>query len=279
MDELNYSSNALNVLDKFLEVEKVIFVEGVDDETFWDKVIGQFYNHSYEVKSLNGKSNVIEKLNDLRENPNLEFYVAMDYDYSYFNDEIEPHSQLMFTYGYSIENSLIQKNVIKELMKNCGQRNFKEIEDEYNSFENSIIMLINLCLIKDIYCYDNGIESLIGKNISKFCGNRNPEGYKLEEKDITKFSEKITLNEMVENNYQNKLDTSKFKPIDILNGHFLFSMLLKFVIRNSKAFREKLSLSNDGLLLILFSVFDKGFKPNHPHYEYYKNEVNKLNVS
>lgn len=278
MDELNYSSNALNVLDKFLEVEKVIFVEGVDDETFWDKVIGQFYNHSYKVKSLDGKPNVIEKLNDLRENPNLEFYVAMDYDYSYFNDEIEPHSQLMLTYGHSIENSLIQKNVIKELMKNCGQRDFKEIEDEYNSFEYSIISVVNLCLSKDVYCYDNGIESLIGKNISKFCGRKNLEGYKLKEKDILKFSEKIILNEEIENNYQNKLKSSKFKPIDILNGHFLFSMLLKFVIRNSKKFRATLSLSNDGLLLLLFSVFEKCFNMNHPHYEYYKNEVAKLNT-
>lgn len=110
MDELSYSSNALNVFDKFLEVEKIIFVEGVDDETFWDKVIGEFYNYSYRVESLDGKPQVIKRLNDLRENPNLEYYVAMDYDYSYFNDEIESHPQLMFTYGHSIENSLIQKN-------------------------------------------------------------------------------------------------------------------------------------------------------------------------
>ena len=143
MDELAYSSDALNVLDEFYEVSVMVYVEGVDDEIFWNKIIRTFYNEEFQVESLGGKEEVKKAFEALQVDDTLSYFVASDADYSYFNNEIIESDRILLTYGYSIENTLIQKDSIMQLLLNVGTHNKQKAENEFSVLEGSIDKLIN----------------------------------------------------------------------------------------------------------------------------------------
>lgn len=280
MDELAYSSEALNVLDEFYEVSVMVYVEGVDDEIFWNKIIGTFYNEKFQVESLGGKEEVKKAFEALQEDDSLSYFVASDCDYSYFNNEIIENDKILLTYGYSIENTLIQKDSIMQLLLNVGTNDKQKAENEFGVLENSINKLVNNSLAKDIYCYSQGIKSIIGNNIDKFIPDKSiTKQYDISEEIIGKCTQSICINNDYELEVNSKLQVSRFKAIDIINGHFLVSMLLKFISYNSKNFRKTMKLSTDGLLFALFNAFDTQFNSNHRHYSYYQTQVTKMTGS
>lgn len=277
MDELAYSSDALNVLDEFYEVSVMVYVEGVDDEIFWNKIIRAFYNEEFQVESLGGKEEVKKAFEALQVDDTLSYFVASDADYSYFNNEIIESDRILLTYGYSIENTLIQKDSIMQLLLNVGTHNKQKAENEFSILEGSIDKLINYSLAKDIYCYSQGIKSLIGNNVDKFIPDKSiSKQYDINEEVIVNFTQSIDIDNEYVLEVNSKLQSSRYEAIDIINGHFLVSMLLKFISYNSKNFRKTMKLSTDGLLFTLFNAFDTQFNSNHRHYSYYKTQVSKM---
>ncbi len=277
MDELAYSSDALNVLDEFYEVSVMVYVEGVDDEIFWNKIIRTFYNEEFQVESLGGKEEVKKAFEALQVDDTLSYFVASDADYSYFNNEIIESDRILLTYGYSIENTLIQKDSIMQLLLNVGTHNKQKAENEFSVLEGSIDKLINYSLAKDIYCYSQGIKSLIGNNVDKFIPDKSiSKQYDINEEVIVNFTQSIDIDNEYALEVNSKLQSSRYEAIDIINGHFLVSMLLKFISYNSKNFRKTMKLSTDGLLFTLFNAFDTQFNSNHRHYSYYKTQVSKM---
>lgn len=277
MDELAYSSDALNVLDEFYEVSVMVYVEGVDDEIFWNKIIRAFYNEEFQVESLGGKEEVKKAFEALQVDDTLSYFVASDADYSYFNNEIIESDRILLTYGYSIENTLIQKDSIMQLLLNVGTHNKQKAENEFSVLEGSIDKLINYSLAKDIYCYSQGIKSLIGNNVDKFIPDKSiSKQYDINEEVIVNFTQSIDIDNEYVLEVNSKLQSSRYEAIDIINGHFLVSMLLKFISYNSKNFRKTMKLSTDGLLFTLFNAFDTQFNSNHRHYSYYKTQVSKM---
>ena len=132
-------------------------------------------------------------------------------------------------------------------------------------------------LAKDIYCYSQGIKSLIGNNVDKFIPDKSiSKQYDINEEVIVNFTQSIDIDNEYALEVKSKLQSSRYEAIDIINGHFLVSMLLKFISYNSKNFRKTMKLSTDGLLFTLFNAFDTQFNSNHRHYSYYKTQVSKM---
>lgn len=274
MDSLTYSTDALNVIDELYEVETIIYVEGNDDVIFWRKIFKRFYNKTFKVIDLGGKPELLKIAGSLQSDKELEYVVAFDLDYSIFNDEIPKHPNIVTTFGHSIENSLIQKKAVFTLAENCGFNDQKLLNVEFNVLYSSIDTIVSELLPLDIYNYANDKKSVIGKNIQKF--SKKGKVYRIRKQDLT-----IYINPDIDidfvKNVKSIYEESRLGVMDVINGHFLFSALIKFLNINSKGFRDSLNLSNDALLMSLLTNFDGFFDADHPHYNFYSHEIGGLN--
>lgn len=276
MDSLAYSTDALNVIDDLYEVSTVIYVEGSDDVIFWRKIFKRFYSKSFEVIDLGGKPELIKIAESLKEDESLGYIVAFDLDYSIFNNELPNHPNIVTTFGHSIENTLIQKKAIFTLAENCGLNNENLLNIEFNILYSSIKVIVDELLSLDVHNYSNNKKSVIGKNIQKF--SKKGKVYRIKKQDLSSYIS-ISLDVDFDKNIRATYDSSRLTVIDVINGHFLLSILLKFLDLNSKSFRSSLDLSNDALLMNLLSIFDGFFNEDHPHYDFYLEKIGCLNIT
>lgn len=276
MDSLIYSTDALNVIDDLYEVSTIIYVEGSDDVIFWRKIFKRFYSKTFEVIDLGGKPELIKIAESLREDEDLEYIVAFDLDYSIFNNELPSHPNIVTTFGHSIENTLIQKKAIFTLAENCGLTNESFLNTEFDILYSSIKVIVDELLSLDVYNYNNDKKSVIGKNIQKF--SKKGKVYRIKKQDLSLYVSS-SLDMDFDKSIRATYDSSRLTVMDVINGHFLFSILLKFLDLNSKSFRSSLDLSNDALLMNLLSVFDGFFSEDHPHYNFYLEKIGSLNIT
>lgn len=273
-DDFEYSPEALDSRKYLLDVDAVIYVEGVDDELFWPKVFRKFSNKTFFFENVGGKRELLKKFEILKEN-NSHFIIATDLDYSFSIEEFN-HSNVIKTYGHSIENTLIQKSSIIEILENSNNKGNSHALSEYRVFNENIKLIIEGLLHLDIFCCETDVKSIIGKNITKF--TETSKTYRVCEGKIKRF--KSTINIPNEANYKQelmlKLSEIKLTSLDLINGHFLFSGLLKLIVSNSEGFRDSYSLTSDSLLTTLLILFKSIFNNTHPHYEYYETEVLRI---
>ena len=55
MADLTYSADAHNVLSKFYNADKMVYVEGDDDVLFWEFIFNKFSNFKVKVQGVGGK--------------------------------------------------------------------------------------------------------------------------------------------------------------------------------------------------------------------------------
>ena len=257
-EELEYSPAALDSRNLLLDVDAVIYVEGVDDKLFWPKIFGKFSNKVFSFEDVGGKPELMKKIRILKEN-NSNFLIATDLDYSYFIEEGFDHSNVITTYGHSIENTLIQRESIIEIVENSSNIDRGKLISQYEEFSENIDLIISGLLHVDLFCHENNIKSVIGKNIDKF--SKSSKTFYICEDKVKRFKSEIYIPDEIE--YKKiiikKLSTLRFTSLDLINGHFLFSSLLKFVICNSEGFRDSLNFSSDSLLTTLLVSFKSMF--------------------
>lgn len=273
-DDFEYSPEALDSRKWLLDVDAVVYVEGIDDELFWPKIFNKFSSRDFSFEQVGGKPELIKKMKILKDN-NSEFIIATDSDYSLFIEEFD-HENIIKKFGHSIENTLIQKESIIEIVENSSNKKNKDIISQYQLFQNNIDQLVYELLHIDIFCYENDHKSVIGKSAEKFTKSKN--SYFFCDKKIAIL--KIGINMPNEEACKEKLNIDMCKlnlnSLDVINGHFLKSSFLKFVIFNSEGFREKYNLSSDSLLTNLLISFRNIFTDTHPHYAYYETEVLRI---
>jgi hypothetical protein len=274
-DTIEYSPEALNVRNNFFEVDAIVYVEGVDDKLFWPKIFSKFSGKVFLFEDVGGKPELLKKIKILKEN-NSRFIVATDLDYSFFIEEGLNHSNVITTYGHSIENTLIQKSSIIEIVENSSDINKGRIISLYEDFYENINSIIGSLLHIDIFCSENNIKSIIGKNVGKFAKSK--KTYCICDKKIITHKSSIDIPNELEckENLNFRLASLRFTSLDLINGHFLLSSLLRFVVINSEGFRESLKFSSDSLLTTLLISFKNIFDSDHPHYSFYQSEVSKI---
>lgn len=289
MSDFEYSNEALNSISYFYKVEKILYVEGDDDELFWEEVLS-FYNvESTKTISLGSSSEVDKYINNLINNDELNFFVARDLDYLLFNSNYIEHDKVLYTSGYSIENTLIKKDSVINAISSYGR--IKKSDIDVNNFEKWIseilIVLKELVffdIINDITCKENvqhnGIQ-ILGDNCTRFMASDTSEMF-----CTTKINEFIQSKEL-EKIYSHKKDYVNQKIIDInkslleiIRGHFLFSATLKYVSFSISKYNEsKKKISNDALFSLLISNLKTILYSNSIEYEHYRMESSKLQNS
>lgn len=276
MADLEYSVEASNILNKFHSVDVMLYVEGVDDIPFWEFVFEKLSDITVKVQQVGGKPNLEKYANEVFEGK-LNSIVAMDSDFSVFDDGII-HPNILRTFGYSIENTMINDNSIQDVIRSIGRIPRKDIPIEICSdWLNDVASKVEYLVAYDVenHVRGHGI-SVVGDNCSRFIkGKSSPVicpvkvsayidaiGFELLHDDF----EKIRLH-IMDNN---------FDFLDFIRGHFLFSATQHFVSSTISEFRSKVSISLDSLFGALMLAFEKRFSEGHPHYHYYKAQVSNV---
>lgn len=170
-DDFEYSPEALDSRKWLLDVDAVVYVEGIDDELFWPKIFNKFSSRVFSFEQVGGKPELVKKMKILKDN-NSEFIIATDSDYSLFIEEFD-HENIIKTFGHSIENTLIQKESIIEIVENSSNKKNQDIIAQYQFFQNNIDQIVYELLYIDIFCYENDHKSVIGKSAEKFTKSKN----------------------------------------------------------------------------------------------------------
>lgn len=279
MAELSYSNDAENVLNKFYGVDTIVYVEGIDDVLFWEFIFNQFADYSVEINDVGGVFEV-EKYIVKIEAGEIKGVVACDADFSY-TGRFSKHQNVLRSYGYSIENSIICQNTLKKVIRSIGRVPMRNIDDDnishwFQALADSTKDLV----IQDIanHIMDEG-KSVAGDNCNRFM--RSSKSAEICPRKIEQHLADIDLkmSKRLENEIIRSIAESDRTEADFLRGHFLFSASLRYVISEIRKFGKKVAISNDSFFGALFIAFEAVFNSKHSQYNYYQNIVSQVEVS
>lgn len=278
MGNLDYSNEANNILNRFYQVDTMVYVEGIDDIPFWEYLFEKFAPFTFEVKDVGGITelhNYIEKIIDNE----ITSIVACDADFTYVG-EFPIHDNIIRTYGYSIENSLICVRTIRKVIRTIGrlhgyfitQADIQNWITELNESSYDLVFhdIANFLLKEG--------KIVTGDNCSKFTTSR--YSYTLCQNKISSHLESINLpiDEDLEKTINDRLNNNDKVIFDLLRGHFFFSVALKYVTKTLSNASRKISLSNDAFFGALLLAFETVFDGNHIHYEYYQSSISRIQI-
>ncbi|HBM2026214.1 TPA: DUF4435 domain-containing protein, partial [Acinetobacter baumannii] len=132
MNNLEYSTDAKNILNDFYEVDKILYVEGIDDKVFWGILFDRYSDKTVEIIDVGGVENLKPYIEQIERSEILNAYVACDQDYNFFKDK-EWHNKVICTFGHSIENSLVSRETICDVVRGFSKSNKKSTI--YNSID------------------------------------------------------------------------------------------------------------------------------------------------
>lgn len=273
MSSVEYSSDAVNVLNKFHRCQVLIYVEGDDDKLFWDVILKKFGIKNYKIEPKDGCDELDKYISRLI-SEDLNIYIARDSDYIDIVGNFPQHKRLIKTYGYSIENTLFDPSSVAEIARLWVKGNEVDEQEIYESIDN-LLSTLKPMLALDIanYKYDLFVN-VLGDNCTWYMKSQSCADIdsKKVEAHYRKIVDKFTEEQI--DYVTNIINESDFELFEVVRGHFLQSIIIKLIsmcVANN-GYTQK--LSHDALytnaiqqLKIMFS------DEEHAHYDHYKNSI------
>lgn len=273
MSDFEYSADALNARNAFLGVDAIIYVEGDDDVPFWYEIFSKVSGFSFEIEPRGG-SNELDKYICLIENGDINAIAARDADYLPFMGRVSGSKKVVYTLGYSIENTLYISSSVHALAKQwCKAPTLPSsvCTDWLLDFSLKIAPLVaqdiaNAKAATGLHVLHDNCSQFMSSKMSCF-----PCAQKVQAK-LTEMQPLLpadTLNEATA-----AVGESPEKIIQTIRGHFLASAVARFISKQAQALDRKISLSGDGLYTAAMTYLSGHFKEGHPHYNHYINSAN-----
>ncbi|MFJ5390860.1 DUF4435 domain-containing protein [Pectobacterium sp. CHL-2024] len=274
-------TRALSVINRFKRVSAVMYVEGPTDRVFWNNLLNYrgVRNISIEIA---GSCTIIDEYILKIINENLNIYVARDKDYKFNLNKIPEHHRVLFSFGHSIENTLIyDESLISIVSAIGGDRNVCSalVQEWVRYITNQLQPLVtrefaNEEIGSGISILGEHGNNLFGSNWNSNNFPQNKIAEKIAEVDaIIPHDKIISANNLVTENLSN--------VCCFIRGHFLFSLALKFVkeIISELMGKNSINISNDSLITMLSMNFRAAIADGtHPHHGHYMSELDKINI-
>ncbi|MGY2409579.1 DUF4435 domain-containing protein [Pseudomonas pergaminensis] len=273
MSALEYSDEALNALDVFLECDHILFVEGDDDVLFWRTVFEKNSNLSVDIRPVGGV-NELKPYVDKVKAGELSCLVAQDSDYTRYVSGFVPHPRVLHTYGYSIENTLYKPELISSVIGLWAKKDISCVEEVKEWLSNFTLLSAPLFYLDFInYKKELKIDTGAG-HCQKFMLGRLSE-----QLDVAKLCEHVEGIRAAHGVIYSEADVQaivKVPVVVLMRGHFLQSAVLRFINRKIKAFGRNASVSVDALYAHAIHYFQNGFSWKSPEGKHYIKEVSKI---
>ena len=272
MSSLEYSIDALNVLNKFHRVETIVHVEGDDDVVFWSAVFEMFTDRKIEFLP-SGSCTELDKKIRLIEEGQIASLAARDSDYLVFKSDLSEHPKVIYTYGHSIENSLhypCSINTVTKIVCRTGSDQSELCKEWLNQFSESTLPLLCLEIANEIA--GTGI-AFLGNNCSRYMKGSGM-AVVCKEKVETKLTEalpSIPIEARAE--AEEIVAEVDFDVRRWLRGHFLASGVQQFISTMLKKTGRKGSVAYENLFGQSIICLRAIFEANPEEKNYYKNKI------
>jgi hypothetical protein len=277
-ESLQYSTEALNVQHLFYRVDLIAYVEGEDDVVFWDRIFSQFTTRDIEFLPV-GSSTTLDKYIENIISGSLNAVAARDSDYLTLTGKTCDHPRVIYTYGYSIENSLLTADSVYEICRvsTRGRHVQKSRCEEWlKEFSEGLKTLLILDLANEIE--SAGIE-VLGNNCSLFMLNQHSD--ELVGEKVKGHIAKIEahINEVSKNLAISAFQDNNDSILRWLRGHLLISGIQKFISNRLKELGRKDNISFELLFTNAIHQFYSSFNQNHPHFSHYETAIQSVEKS
>lgn len=279
MNALEYSDGAMNVLNMFHERDVMVYVEGVDDIHFWEVVFSRASRFSVKIEPAGGICE-LEKIIKKIEHGKITAIAACDLDHRFPNRLANPSSNVIYTYGHSIENTIICEHTIKSVISAHAKTSRANVSSvALHLWRREFYSAIKELVLFDIanFIYKKGF-SILGDNCSKFLVDGSSD--RLSESKLASHVEKLrpSFKDVDFIDIENRIRDSAREVIDYIRGHFLFSMFLKYSYNKIKTIKSNASLSVDAFYGSLLIAFDTVFNARHSHFSYYAESIARIKL-
>ena len=254
MPELVYSNDALNVKNSFYRADAVVYVEGDDDLMFWHEIFVRVPGIKVEIEPLGSCSAVDDVVNRI-ESGELDAIAARDSDYLKFNSALSSSPRVLYTEGYSIENSLISDESMLAAARTFSRNpkiGLPVIKEWITHLEDSLRELLTLDLAS--YLNPNPVV-VLGDNSARFTAKAN--GHKFCGKKCADGIAAANLHLPPQKVAQAKTLLAGASITSTIRGHFLLSNAQKFLSSICKDSGKSVSISYDSLYSYLILFFSK----------------------
>ncbi|NNA66184.1 DUF4435 domain-containing protein [Pseudomonas gessardii] len=273
MSALEYSDDAVNALDAFLECDHVLFVEGDDDVLFWSTVFEKCSKLTVDIRPVGGVNELkpyVEKI----KSGELLCLVAQDADYTRYVSSFSPHPRILYTYGYSIENTLYKSELISTVIGLWTKKDASCVR-EVNEWLSILSRISAPLFYLDFVNYKKELKIDTGAgHCQQFMLSRLSE-----EIDVAKLTDHLALIHERHGVVYTDRDINEIKKVPLvvlMRGHFLQSAVLRFVNKKIKAIRRNSSVSADALYAHAIHHFQSGFPWRGEEGKYYSRQISDI---
>lgn len=263
MAQLEYSIDAVNVLNKFYRAEALVYVEGDDDIPFWTAVFSAAKGVSVAVECAGGVEEA-EKFIRRIEEEDAKIIVARDSDYSLYSGRRSVSKRVVYTLGYSIENSLYTQSVIKRIAQ-ILHRKAAPSDEDVASWLRSFVESLHRVVINDLAVALDGLGVVaLSDNCESFMVN-NSSPFTSQTKISARLAKiEAKVSQEARDRAEAALgDNGGYHGL-VLRGHVLASAVLRFVREHSGR-----KVSHDTLYTTAIAMFENNLWNGHEHANHY----------
>lgn len=268
MSDLFYSDEALNVKAAFFRAKAIIYVEGDDDLLFWKEIFDRVTDEPFEVESVGGSVSLDEYIAKIIAG-DIDAIAARDADLMSVTGAGSSDPKIVYTHGYSIENSLYVEGAIAQLVRSWAkspQVTIEECTAWLRGLARAIEPLVHLDAANAIAIA--GVAT-IGDNCTRYMTSAKsatvcPNKIAAAAAEIQAKIPAVALQQA-----QAIVGSEPNEIISNLRGHFLTSAVHRYVVKRSKDFGRKVSISAESLYAAAIAHFISALDTNHPHREHY----------
>lgn len=259
MRDLVHPNEVYDILPRFFRGEILVYVEGREDILFWEKIIENAkikekiekakINKKPRMKIAGGKETLIKIMELIYEGYDDLIAIA-DNDYSEILETQLNHDRIVYTYGYSIENSLFCPNIIANYITSyVGSENLGEFKSKiykwYEKFCDDCFVLLTYDLASVKYAKH---IKVMGRNSARFL--------KKSSADLDCGTIKDFLKGIKDHFLDNEIDDCKNLLIEdtrdiryLIRGHFLTEAVRRLIKKLSyNKYRKSLMISNQDIV-------------------------------
>ncbi|WP_108662301.1 DUF4435 domain-containing protein [Acuticoccus kandeliae] len=268
--------------DLFYNVDLVAYGEGhnnnMRDEIFWENVFEKHSPLRIRYKALGKKSEVLKVAHIIRKYKVSKVAALMDRDFDHIFNEILEDRNIIYTWGYSIENDAIHHcNLSNTLRHLCPKISRKEAATRFRYFEKSINSNLRDFFEVDVEYFREKIKlfdrekplSIIKKDSTKH------------EIDVDALRQKAKGHNKL---FHYSIDRTQVRdalksPSRSVHGKTLLQLYMNYIISTSKEFMPRLRLDYDRIYFTMISTNrEKRISKRSEDYLYYQPLITNLRL-
>ncbi len=278
MTELVYSLEARNILNRFHSVDKIVYVEGEDDIRFWELLFEKLTEIKVRVEESGGKNNLRSRMEEIK-NGTANFFVAIDSDFDVIM-ELDQHPQVLRTFGYSMENTIVSDAVLQRLICSVAKtsKHLVPIADcahWLEELDSTIQPLVLADAANRIKCLG---KAVIGDNCDRFLKSEKSSNLCSEKITSHLASLSIDIEKDIEDRIVEAMNKQGIQWLDLIRGHFLLTSAFRFVKECISKLGYSISISREMFFGGLMLAFDASFNQHHRHYEHYYTSLHHASI-